>query len=77
VAQQDKLAHKPANLSFAQAAAVPVSAGTALQALVDAGRVQAGQSVRRVGSPDGSGRSSATSGETPSMGPGSPAAREV
>lgn len=33
------------NLSFAQAAVVPVSAGTALQALSDIGRVQAGQSV--------------------------------
>ena len=32
---------KPPNLSFAQAAVVPISAGTALQALGDAGRVQA------------------------------------
>ena len=49
VAREDKLARKPVNLSFAQAAAVPVSAGTALQALVDAGRVQAGQSVLVIG----------------------------
>ncbi len=34
---QDKLARKPANLTFNQAAAVPISAGTALQALTDAG----------------------------------------
>ena len=34
-AREDKLARKPANLSFEQAAVVPISAGTALQALVD------------------------------------------
>ena len=33
---------KPANLSFDQAAAVPISGGTALQAVRDHGRVQAG-----------------------------------
>src|SRR3954454_20897159 len=49
VAQEGKLATKPANLSFAQAAVVPVSAGTALQALVDVGKVQAGQSVLVIG----------------------------
>ena len=43
------------NLSFAQAAAIPVSAGTALQALIDAGRVQAGQSVLVVGASGGVG----------------------
>jgi NADPH:quinone reductase-like Zn-dependent oxidoreductase len=43
------------NLSFTQAAAIPVSAGTALQALVDAGRVQAGQSVLVVGASGGVG----------------------
>ena len=36
---------KPANLTFEQAAAVPVAAITALQALRDHGRVQAGQKV--------------------------------
>src|SRR3954468_14768852 len=41
--QPDKLARMPANLSFEQAAAVPVSAVTALQALRDRGRVEAGQ----------------------------------
>ena len=55
VAREDKLARKPVNLSFAQAAAIPVSAGTALQALVDAGRVQAGQSVLVVGASGGVG----------------------
>lgn len=44
VAPEAKLAHKPAGLSFAQAAVVPISGGSALQAL-DAGRVQAGQEV--------------------------------
>ena len=55
VAPEDKLARKPENLSFAQAAAIPVSAGTALQSLVDAGRVQAGQSVLVVGASGGVG----------------------
>ena len=55
VAPEHKLARKPENLSFAQAAAIPVSAGTALQALVDAGRVQAGQSVLVVGASGGVG----------------------
>jgi NADPH:quinone reductase-like Zn-dependent oxidoreductase len=45
VAREDKLARKPVNLSFAEAAVVPISAGTALQALCDVGRVQPGQSV--------------------------------
>ncbi len=39
------LARKPANLSFEQAAAVPMAAITALQALRDAGRIQPGQKV--------------------------------
>jgi NADPH:quinone reductase-like Zn-dependent oxidoreductase len=40
-----ELAPKPANLSFAQAAAVPMAACTALLALRDAGRLQPGQRV--------------------------------
>lgn len=39
------LVHKPANLSFEQAAAVPMAALTALQALRDVAQVQAGQKV--------------------------------
>jgi NADPH:quinone reductase-like Zn-dependent oxidoreductase len=55
VAREDKLAPKPVNLSFAEAAAVPVSAGTALRALVEAGKVEAGQSVLVVGASGGVG----------------------
>src|SRR5438270_7463491 len=40
-APEDKLAHKPAGLSFEQAAVVPVSGGTAIQALRDAGHFEA------------------------------------
>lgn len=42
---EDKLARKPANLTFEQAAAVPTGAITALQGLRDAGRLQPGQKV--------------------------------
>ena len=52
VAPADKLARKPKNLSFEQAAVVPVSAGTALQALTQVGRRAArtaGAGHRRVG----------------------------
>lgn len=54
-AREDKLAAKPANLSFEQAAVVPVSALTALQALRDAGRVEAGQRVLVIGASGGVG----------------------
>ena len=37
--------HKPANMSFEQAATVPIAAITALQALRDKGQLQAGQKV--------------------------------
>lgn len=45
VAKEGGLAPKPANLSFEQAAAVPTSACTALQALRDHGKVRLGQTV--------------------------------
>lgn len=51
----DKLSRKPANLSFEQAAVVPISAGTALQALTDAGKVEAGQRVLVIGASGGVG----------------------
>jgi NADPH:quinone reductase-like Zn-dependent oxidoreductase len=54
-ARPDKLAPKPANLSFDQGAAVPVSALTALQAVRDHGRVQAGQKLLIVGASGGVG----------------------
>jgi NADPH:quinone reductase-like Zn-dependent oxidoreductase len=44
-ARADRLAPKPVNLSFGEAAAVPVAAVTALQALRDKGQVQPGQRV--------------------------------
>jgi NADPH:quinone reductase-like Zn-dependent oxidoreductase len=50
-----KLAPKPANLSFDQAAAVPVSGATALQAVRDRGRVQAGEKVLIIGASGGVG----------------------
>jgi NADPH:quinone reductase-like Zn-dependent oxidoreductase len=50
-----QLARKPANLSFEQAAAVPVSAQTALQALRDRGEVKAGQRVMVIGAGGGVG----------------------
>jgi len=42
---EDKLALKPANLTFEQAAAVPTAGITALIGLRDAGKLQAGQKV--------------------------------
>jgi NADPH:quinone reductase-like Zn-dependent oxidoreductase len=42
---EDALALKPANLTFEQAAAVPMAGYVALQALRDHGKVQAGQKV--------------------------------
>jgi NADPH:quinone reductase-like Zn-dependent oxidoreductase len=45
VAREPRLARKPSNVSFEEAAAVPIAALTALQALRDHGRVQPGQKV--------------------------------
>ena len=55
VVSEDKLARKPVGLSFEQAAAVPISAGTALQALTDQGRLEPGQSVLVTGASGGVG----------------------
>lgn len=55
VARVDKLAPKPANLTFAQAAVVAISGTTALQALRDGGRVQPGQQVLITGASGGVG----------------------
>ena len=54
-ARPDKLARIPANLTFEQAAAVSISAVTALQALRDRGRVQSGQRVLIIGASGGVG----------------------
>src|SRR3989440_9971110 len=45
VREQRAVALKPSNVSFEQAAAVPIAAITALQALRDKGRIHAGQKV--------------------------------
>jgi NADPH:quinone reductase-like Zn-dependent oxidoreductase len=55
VGQEDRLAAKPVNASFVQAAALVVSAATAVQALVDVGHVEAGQSVLVIGASGGVG----------------------
>jgi NADPH:quinone reductase-like Zn-dependent oxidoreductase len=44
-ARENRLVSKPANLSFAEAAAVPMAALTALQGLRDKGRIKPGQKV--------------------------------
>jgi NADPH:quinone reductase-like Zn-dependent oxidoreductase len=53
--REDKLAPKPVNLTFEQAAAVPISATTALQAVRDKGRVQPGDQVLVIGASGGVG----------------------
>ena len=54
-ARADQLAPKPANLTFEQAAAVPVSGCTALQAVRDRGKVRPGQRVLIIGAGGGVG----------------------
>lgn len=49
------VARKPTNLTFEQAAAVPLAATTALQGLRDHGRIEAGHSVLIVGASGGVG----------------------
>lgn len=55
VGPEKKLARKPAGLTFEQAAVVPISAGTALQALRDVGKVKPGQKVLIIGASGGVG----------------------
>jgi len=54
-ARADRLAPKPANLTFEQAAAVPISGYAALQAVRDQGRVRPGQRVLIIGAGGGVG----------------------
>ncbi len=54
-ASEDKTAPKPASLTFEQAAAVPVSGMTALQAVRDKAKVRAGQRVLVLGAGGGVG----------------------
>jgi NADPH:quinone reductase-like Zn-dependent oxidoreductase len=55
VARADRLAAKPDNVSFEQAAATPTSGYTALQAVRDHGKVKAGQHVLIIGAGGGVG----------------------
>jgi NADPH:quinone reductase-like Zn-dependent oxidoreductase len=54
-AKEDKVARKPAGLSFEEAAAAPISGVTALQAVRDAGQVTVGQKVLILGAGGGVG----------------------
>ena len=54
-APEVKLAPKPASLTFEQAAAVPVSGSTALQAVRDQGRIEDGDTVLILGASGGVG----------------------
>jgi NADPH:quinone reductase-like Zn-dependent oxidoreductase len=55
VARIDRLASKPVNVSFDQAAATPISGYAALQAVRDNGKVEAGQRVLIIGAGGGVG----------------------
>ena len=54
-AREDKLAPKPVNLTFEQAAVVAIMGSTALQALRDHGKVRPGQEVLIIGASGGVG----------------------
>jgi NADPH:quinone reductase-like Zn-dependent oxidoreductase len=55
IASPDKLVPKPARLTFEEAAAVPISGLTALQAIRDQAKVQPGQAVLVIGAAGGVG----------------------
>jgi NADPH:quinone reductase-like Zn-dependent oxidoreductase len=54
-APQNRLAAKPANISFEQAATVPISGVTALQGVRDCGRLRRGEQVMVIGAAGGVG----------------------
>lgn len=54
-AREDKLAHKPANLTFEQAAVIAISGLPALQGLRDHGQARPGQAVLVIGASGGVG----------------------
>jgi NADPH:quinone reductase-like Zn-dependent oxidoreductase len=54
-ADEQKLVHKPANITFEQAAVAPISGTTALQALTDVGKLKPGQHVLVIGASGGVG----------------------
>ncbi len=54
-AKESKLVHKPANISFEQAAASTISGITALQALTTVGKIEPGQQVLVLGASGGVG----------------------
>jgi NADPH:quinone reductase-like Zn-dependent oxidoreductase len=53
--RESKLAHKPAAMTYAEAALLGISGTTALRALVDSGRLHAGQRVLVIGASGGVG----------------------
>jgi len=54
-APEDQFVPKPANLTFEQAAAIPIAATTALQGLRDLGKLRAGQTILVIGASGGVG----------------------
>jgi NADPH:quinone reductase-like Zn-dependent oxidoreductase len=60
---EGQLVRKPTNLSFEQAAAVPISGFAALQALRDTGGVQPGQKVVIIGASGGGGQLRGAAGQ--------------
>ena len=55
IAKPDELVPKPANLTFEQAAAIPISGTSALRALRDEGKVEPGETVLVIGAAGGVG----------------------